>query len=56
MCKFSKDSLKIKIFYKMRNIYICTNEFPTEDNFDGGVGNHFYRYAKILKKILLIQL
>ena len=34
----------------MRNIYICTNEFPTEDNFDGGVGNHFYRYAKILKK------
>ena len=34
----------------MRNIYICTNEFPSEDSFDGGVGNHFYRYAKILKK------
>ena len=34
----------------MRNIYICTNEFPSEDSFDGGVGNHFYRYARILKK------
>jgi glycogen synthase len=33
----------------MKDIYICTNEFPTEENFDGGIANHFFRLAKVLK-------
>lgn len=33
----------------MKNIFICTNEFLTEKNFDGGISNHFYRIAKTLK-------
>ncbi|NLJ89036.1 MAG: glycosyltransferase family 4 protein [Epulopiscium sp.] len=32
-------------------IVIVTNEFVTEDNFDGGISNHFYRLALALKKM-----
>ena len=33
----------------MKDIYICTNEFLSEENFDGGIANHFFRLATILK-------
>lgn len=31
-----------------RKIFICTSEFKSEKNFDGGIASHFYRLAKKL--------
>ena len=31
-----------------KKVFICTSEFKSEKNFDGGISSHFYRLAKKL--------